>query len=556
MLTSVVSAIVVSYVLSRSVETIPARPILVVSIVLGASTTFVLRRSTPERGSLGAVLGVVVTILAWLSWRAWPDLLPLGGESDLTHHLQLVGYIEQHWRLPSDPGAFTQIGNMVNYTPGVHLLAAMAGAWTGTDGLHTIQSVLAALVALKAAVLFLIVRRILPRDGPRALPSICSVLLLFLPYDFFIGSFTHFSFLAQVASEAFAVAMWWALVLWDEHPAGRAAVLFAITGTGAFLTWPIWTGPPVLVLMIVILARKELPRATRIRHAALALGPIAAVAVLHTIGRVQATEIVTTGGAVFRPSVARIGWVFLVLSVAGLWLAIRDRAYRITVLVLGAIAVQTVGLFVAARAGGADTPYLAIKMAHLALYPLAACGALALAAMSRWVPLWPAQGSGPVVSAFRRSLRRLKPAPTKDVLLAQSVALVLMLALAADVTRELSSIRPRPPAITEDLFRAGAWARTHVQPACVEYLVPQDATSYWLHLAVLGNPSVRPPGTSPPGLVFRDAVARWITGTSLPFAIADLGAVPRDVREELDVLARFGNAVVARRRGASSCPPR
>ena len=43
------------------------------------------------------------------------------------------------------------------------------------------------------------------------------------------------------------------------------------------------------------------------------------------------------------------------------------------------------------------------------------------------------------------------------------------------------------PVITEPLFQAGAWARTHVPPGCVEYLVAHDNTAYWLHLAVLGN---------------------------------------------------------------------
>jgi hypothetical protein len=41
----------------------------------------------------------------------------------------------------------------------------------------------------------------------------------------------------------FAVAMWWALVVWIAQPAARAMVLFALFGVAAFLTWPIWVGP-------------------------------------------------------------------------------------------------------------------------------------------------------------------------------------------------------------------------------------------------------------------------------------------------------------------------
>ena len=46
---------------------------------------------------------------------------------------------------------------------------------------------------------------------------------------------------------------------------------------------------------------------------------------------------------------------------------------------------------------------------------------------------------------------------------------------------------------------------------------------------------------------------RWLTPNGLPYAIADLPALPKDVREELDVIQPFGTAAVVRRRGASAC---
>ena len=64
------------------------------------------------------------------------------------------------------------------------------------------------------------------------------------------------------------------------------------------------------------------------------------------------------------------------------------------------------------------------------------------------------------------------------------------------------------------------------------------------------------PGVAPPVFVYRDALVRWITGTSFPVAIADLSVVPREVREDLEVLARFGRIAVGRRRGTSACPAR
>ena len=102
-------------------------------------------------------------------------------------------------------------------------------------------------------------------------------------------------------------------------------------------------------------------------------------------------------------------------------------------------------------------------------------------------------------------------------------------------------------------FRAGAWAREHVRTDCVEYLVPQDSTSYWLHLAVLGNPSLPSAGAPPRYYFYKEAVVRWITNTSYPVTIADLSVVPREIREDVDVLARFGHIIVGRRRGSTGC---
>ena len=56
-------------------------------------------------------------------WRARPDFLPTGTGSDLAHHLALIAYIEQHWRLVHDARLGAYLGEMIDYTPGAHLLA-------------------------------------------------------------------------------------------------------------------------------------------------------------------------------------------------------------------------------------------------------------------------------------------------------------------------------------------------------------------------------------------------------------------------------------------------
>ncbi len=417
----------------------------------------------------------MLSTFAALLWLAWPELLPIGGGSDLTHHLQLIDFIERQWRLAHSAADALLVGNMINYTPGSHLLAALAGAWIRSDGLHAVYPLVALSVAIKAGLVFLIVRRMLSRaidaqrivvnDGLRMPIAIGAVLLLFLPYDYFIGSFARFSFFAQVVSEMFAVAMWLALALWDERPSRSAAVLFGIAGVGVFLTWPVWIGPPVLVLLALALAGPHASSVTRLRHLAYALGPIAIVAALHTFGRAESVAIVQTGGAAFSPTVSRFGWQFVLLSAVGVVLAVRHRSSRVTVLLLAAVAVQALALLVVwrvARVSSAESPYMALKMPHFAIFPMAAAAALAIA------------------SALQMVARVAETAAPEGWLKqhgVKGVAWVLVALCGAATAARFVSV-PRPvPAITEDMYRAGLWARAHAQPDCIEYLVPQDSTS-------------------------------------------------------------------------------
>ena len=454
----------------------------------------------------------------------------MGGGPDLTHHLLLIDYIDRHWRLVHDPGVEAYLGEMVHYTPGSHLLASLAGAWTGSDGLHAVHPVVAFSVALKAGFVFLVALRLLPAKVPRVALAVTSVLLLFPPRAYFIGSFTHDSFFSQVVSELFAVSMWWALVVWDERPRTDAIVLLALAGTAAFLTWPVFIGPPLLVLGALALVRDGLSVRQRLGHLLLGVGPIVAVAAMYIAGRAGWMVIVRTSGAVLRPSPSVIGWTFLLLSAVGLGLATTERRSRGTLLLLAAIGVQALVLFAMAKANGADTPYMALKMMYLALYPLAAAATLALAAG------WQAAVRGRPVQG-------------------EQLAWVLVALMGVALARQLV-VAPRPtPVVSQGAYLAGQWARAHVPPACVDYLVADGDTAYWLHLAVLGNPRMSARTADVDTFDPKKAIVRWIVPRGLPFAIAeDLSALPKDVRTNVDVLAQFGQAAVLKRLGESSCP--
>jgi hypothetical protein len=510
----------------------PFAILIVAAIGAGLAWIWFKRRTAWEPDADLACGLVVIGVLTWPIWIAWPQLLPVGSGPDLTHHLLLIDYIERRWRLVHDIGLSTYLGEMVDYTPGLHLLAVLVGAWTRSDGLHVVYPVVAWSVALKAAFVFLITRRLLPRDIPRVPLAVTSVLLLFLPRAFFYGSFTAQSYLSQVLSELYALGMWWAIVVWDESPSARAMIFYAMSGVAAFLTWPVWIGPLVIVLAAIALTHVELSWRTRLQFVAIAALPIAAVATIYAARHVSGFGIAGTGGFAIRPSATVLGWWFIALSAAGVIVAATEHRARTVTLLVAAIVVQAAALLGTAHASGAVAPYLALKMFYLAIYPLAVGGALAIAALWR--------------TAIRTTSAR-------SSLLAWTGVAVLGVAVA----RPLATTRRPKPAVSQPTYLAGRWAREHLPTDCVDYLVADGYTAYWLHLAVLGNP--RAAGRAMDNETFEPAKAleRWILPGGLPFAITDdFGALPKDIRTSVDVIAQFSPAAVVKRRGRAAAPCR
>jgi hypothetical protein len=496
-------------------------------------------------GEIAAFTGVVGLVVAWLLWLTWPDVLPPGGGSDLAHHLQLVDYIDRHWRLVHDPSVESYLGEMVHYTPGAHLLASLFGHWIGADGFHAVYPVVALAVAIKVGFVFLIARRTVPRpgsEGSGAEPTskadtttpfaLAAVVLAFLPRAFVVGSFVRYSYIAQVVSELFAVTMWWALVVWDERPSAKALALFAISGAAAFLTWPVWIGPPLVAFAILVVTRADVSIAGK--RNALAIGglPIAIVAAVHAAGALGWVKIVSTGTDTPLPAWSDFTWGFLAASALGIIAVVFGRRGRVTALVIAACAFQAGALFAIAKLNGAVVPYMPIKMIYFAIYPLAVAGACAVA--TTWNA---AVGATPAARASGR------------------LAWALVAVLGLFVGRSVVRAPIQKPIVSESLYRAGQWARSHLEPTCVDYIVAHDNTSYWLHLSVLGNRRMSERTADDSTFITRDAIVRWIERGGLPYAVADLGTIPRDVLSNTDELARFGTAVVIKRRGESTCMP-
>ncbi len=512
---------IVTYLMDASGLGLMPGVVLAASIAIAAAMAWALRVGVkPGWFDLLAWSGVVGAVLAWLLRIAWPSLLPPGGGSDLTHHLLLVDYLERAGHLVHDRALEAAMGEMAHYTPGAHLLAVMAGAWTGSDGFRAFYPVIAFGTALTGGFMFLIARRLrLPIPF-----AVASVMLLMLPLDYFTGAFTHDAFLAQAVCACFSVAAWWALTVWEERPTAAVAALFGLLVTAVFLAWPVWIGPPLLVFFALLL-RRHVSLGWRLRHLVIALAPLALVAGIHVAGRLGWALIVRTSGAVLQPSLAVVGWVFPLLAVIGLSWAITTRRATVTVALLLAIAVQAITLWFMSRSIGAETPYMAFKMGYLAIYPLAICGALALHA-----------------------------AVSRAALSVQSAAgWMIVTLMVITIVRPAINAPQSVPVVSVDLDNAGRWLRANVGAGCSDYLVSSADAAYWLHLAVLGNPRSSARTAEIDRYDSRAAIGRWVAGLGRGHAVVDLGLLPREIRRRVEVMAEFGSAAVIRRPDAV-CP--
>lgn len=480
--------------------------------------------TTPE---LLGYLAVVTIPLAWMLWRSAPSLLPLGSQGDLTHHLQLVDYIERHWHLPRGPEVERYLAEMTHYTPGVHAVAALIGRWLGTDGLHVIHAMVATTVALKIGLVYLIVSRMGAALSQRVPLACAGAALAVSSYAYVFDAFLRDGFLPQAVSELFVLGMWWSLARWHHCPARQPLALFGLFGCGAFLSWPIAIGPPVVALAGLLAFRREPGIGPRIAQSAWAFLPIALVAATYIGGRSALLGMSSTLGAVLRPGVWTFGAVLPILALCGFPLAWRTASAQPTLWLVFGVAAQSSALYLQAFLAGNTSAYMAFKTLYLLPYPLAA---LALLTVIR------------LLSQTR--FRRLSP---------RTAAWLFLVVAVVEATARLA-IRPRElRAVTEPMWKAGLWARDHLPRGCLAYMVPDDDTAYWLHLAVLRNPRASDRTADEATFDMTLTTLRWYGPTGLPYAIADMDAISRSVRGDLEELARFDNAAVVRRRAPAPC---
>ncbi|HEV3484902.1 MAG TPA: hypothetical protein VG106_05810, partial [Vicinamibacterales bacterium] len=482
-----------------------------------------------------AFLSVLLGFTCYLCWLAWPSLLPITRGPDLVHHLSLIHFIQDRHALPHDPSFGVYLGEMVSYTPGSHLLAALAGEWLDVDALRVLHSLQAFLVGLKGGVFFCALMRSSRRATVAA--SLAGTLLLLLPYRYLLEPITVFGFYSQAVAELFAVAILWALVAFHRQPSPAPLGFIGVFASALVLAWPVYFPAVALAVAAVLLFRWWLGarRVTAIvGDLAIALGPAAIVVTMFSVRHAGSAGILRSGGSVIVPGIDVFGWAFLFLAVGGTVLALRRWRRHLPVLAFAVGCTLQIAALAAAQAWlGATNLYLANKTVFLLVYPLAMLAAAVLAFLTR--PLRTAAGT-----------------PMKMRAVGVLAAPALVFALLA--VRNLP-VRPLESPISEPVYRAGLWAQMQVPAGCVDYMVEDWVTGYWLHLDVLGNPRASERMRTET-FDYRHAIGRWILPGGPTFAIVeDLPGVPADARANMEVLFESPPAAVVRRSdGAGECP--
>lgn len=532
LLGGVVATVVVAYVADR----LGRGPAVGASVTTGAAVTLLLaRRHWPlvrwSRADVVTTAGLALVLLALTVWLAAPSGLPPGSGPDLTHHLLLIDTIERYGTTapPIDTGAY--LGEMADYTPGLHWLTVIAARLAGTSGMQALYPVIAGSVVTTLLLFHLVVRQLLDASPAARALSVAAVAGAVAMPTYALGAFIVDSFLAQVAATAFAMAMWWALVWWQHRPDSGHAALVGLYGVGAALTWPVWLGPPLAAFVLLLLTRRDLGWPTRVQALALAAVPPLATVLLHATGRGHLGSLAATSGAVADLSPTAFGWALLVVAAAGIAVASRAHDSRPLAAFAVAVVAQIAALYLLASLRDASTPYMALKTVYLGVYPALAAVALVLAVL--------------LAMLERRAGRSLAP---------RALAWALTLAVAAVACARLATIPRGEPMVSLPLAAAGAWARDHLPSDCVDYLVANEFTAYWLHLVALGNPraSAR---SGDDATYLPDAVGgRWLERRGLRYAIVRLDRLPVEVRDDVDVLYVNGDAAVVASRYVTGCP--
>ena len=215
----------------------------VVAIAAGGWALVAFREDAPgPPGALALFAILVAGAFGYFLWLTSPSFLPVTIGPDIVHHLQLIHVIHRTHHLVHDAALEPYLLEMMNYTPGSHIAAAVAAGWLRVDPLRVLLPLTALFVAIKVGIVYVVTVRILAAKPGAPLLALSAPALLAIPSAYVLGSFFQFFYYAQVLSETFAMGMAVAALGWY----GPAAAHLWLASVGALASFcpGRWLMPP------------------------------------------------------------------------------------------------------------------------------------------------------------------------------------------------------------------------------------------------------------------------------------------------------------------------
>ncbi len=535
--------ILTAYILGTIGYSINPASVLILALIAVTMTLFWIRRSNylstiklDGWGIFGFAV-VVISMFLYVLSLARPSYLPVTQSGDLVNHLLLIDFISQHHTLVHDPSWERYLVEMTVYPPGSHILAALMAAWLNTKSLYILHPLLAFLVAVKAGIIYNIIRRLITPSRCTVGIAIAGTALLLLPYGYFLYSFTAWYFYAMVTAETFLIAALWSLVIWHEHYSKYILAFFTLMESTVLLIWPGCILIPLGVFTLILIFKRDVSPFNKIVWLTAAVFPLVVLSVVYKFGQIASSAgLITNEGTVLLPSINVYSLPLLILSTLGVALSVQVRRTLPIVLFFGATLIQIV-VFWWLALNHLSSYYMMYKQFYLLIYPMAICAAVTLDAICHIL--------GNIGSSIWR------------ICWYKLTLFLPILVFIVAIQRGLP-LQPLFSPINDQVYKAGLWAKKNIPTGCVDYWVSHWVTAYWLHVDVLGNPRISPRTEDIINVAKfnsrHDFPKYLIVNSSFSFAIIeDVNAIPLSIYSDYKLLYRFGSSAVVQRLNGPIC---
>ncbi len=457
------------------------QPWLTLGLSLGATFALavLVKRSNIGHFHFDALefLGVavlVVGISVYLIYPSLPTLLPPSRHFDAVNHFLLASAIFESGQLPHDFSDQVIPYFFSTYPVGGALLDSLVSIWIGSTPLRTLHPLGAVVVGLSAALVFVLLTRLLPNDRLYKIIAFVSALFLFTAWDFFVGAVNERYFFAQVFAQFYALITFWWLYEYTLKPTLLAVMLMTLALATVIMSHPSPIAAPLIVVTCSVGLMPVQPVGTRLRNLLILAVGLAIVGIFFVLPRFHGWINQTSYGEAAPIAWETMGVLLPTLAGVGVVLAILPRwrkTFWLALAMAAGIAAQFLSLLLWQIFLGRKVDiYYFEKALYLLIYPLAMFAAL----------------------PFAEIAQRLRIHLTRNTALGLFGGVVLVSTI---LVWRFYPPRPFSP-LTESELQVALWAKQHLDVRDIGFISRIHEDAYWIQLGIFQQSPYAPATTS------------------------------------------------------------